>query len=119
LRAAAGRATIGVVAKRPKTERGERRARARAHAELVNDLERLAALQPGGTPERPLVVASPTQVDIIAQTRRCPLCEGSLELVEHAAERVGGVALRAAHLRCVACGVRRTLWFRLGAGTLH
>jgi hypothetical protein len=97
--------------------RAARRLRGRAHAALVRDLERLARLQPGGTPERPLEIDSPARVEVIAASGACPLCEGPLRLAAHTAETVHGVRLRVAHVACTACGTGRALYFRL-AGTL-
>jgi hypothetical protein len=75
----------------------------------VSDLERLARLQPGGAPDRPIEIASPAQVEIIAERKPCPLCEGTLALREHAQED----GLRVARLECTSCGVARAVWFRL------
>ena len=87
--------------------------RARAHESLVRDLERLAATAPGGSPLRSIEIEAPTLVEPIAESTACPLCEGALRLVEHAAETHGGVRLRVAHVRCTSCGVARALYFRL------
>jgi len=87
--------------------------RAREHARLVRDRERLARLQPGGAPERPLAVDSQPQVDVIAAATPCPLCDATLRLVEHAATTVAGVRLRIAHVACTRCGAARALYFRL------
>ncbi len=97
----------------PRRPRTAARVRARAHAALVRDLERLAALAPGGAPERPIGVESPVQVELRAAAAACPLCEAPVRLVEHGAETVGGVRLRVARVRCTACGVARARWFRL------
>jgi hypothetical protein len=93
--------------------RSARRARAREHEKLVRDLERLAQLEPGGAAERPLVIDSPAEVEVIAAARPCPLCKGGLRVEEHAAETVDGVRLRIARVACVQCGVRRAFYFRL------
>ena len=107
------------MAGKPKTPRGERRARARAHEEMVQDLDRLAKLKPGGAPAYPLVVASSAQVDVIAGAAPCPLCEGTQHLEEHAAETIDGEWLRVARLRCTVCGTRRELYFRVSERMLH
>jgi len=99
--------------------RATRRKRGRAHAKLVRDLERLARLRPGGAPDRPLDVDSPAQVEVIATTSPCPLCEGTLRLVEHAADTLDGVRLRLARLVCTACGTARTRYFRLATPLPH
>jgi hypothetical protein len=102
-----------LVPRRKPTERALRRARSRTHATLVRDLERLAQLAPGGSPGRPIDIASPAQLEPIALATACPLCNGSLRLEEHVAETVDGVRLRVAAVNCVQCGVRRRLYFRL------
>ena len=85
----------------------------------MRDQERLARLQPGGTPARPLSVGSPAQVDVIATATPCPLCGGTLRLLEHAAETLAGVRLRVAHLACTRCRVARAFYFRLAERVLH
>ena len=107
------------MARRPSSARGLRRARAREQAELVRDQERLALLQPGGSPERPLPVESSAQVDVIASATPCPLCGGTLRLVEHAAEVRSGIRLRIARLACTRCRTPRVLYFRLAEQLLH
>jgi hypothetical protein len=103
---------------KPKT-RATRRARERAHAELVRDLERLARLEEGGSAARPIAVASPSQVDVLAQQKSCPLCHGHLRLEEHVAATVDGARVRVARMACAACGVRRALYFTLRDLQLH
>ena len=107
------------MAEKRRTPRGERRARARAQEELIHDLEELARRAPGGAADRPILVSSPAQVDVIATSVPCPLCEGALQLEEHAAEVVDGESRRIARLRCTSCGVRRAQYFRLGERPLH
>jgi hypothetical protein len=85
----------------------------------VRDLERLARIEPGGSPDRPLVIDSPAVVDIRAVAKPCPLCGGPLRLEEHAATEIGGTRLRVATVSCTQCGTRRSLYFRLDESTLH
>jgi hypothetical protein len=103
----------------PGKPRALRRAEAREHAKLVRELDRLAALRPGGSAERPLVVESPAQVEPIAAASPCPLCGATQRLVEHTAEEADGVRLRVARLLCTMCGVPRALYFRLAERTTH
>jgi ribosomal protein S27AE len=79
----------------------------------VRDLERLASLEPGGAPDRPIEVDAPPLVDVMAEQRACPLCQGSLHLLEHAAETIEGERLRVARVKCGACGSAREIYFRL------
>jgi hypothetical protein len=102
-----------------KPGRTMRRARARAHEQLVRDIERLAQLEPGGSPGRPLPVASPAVVDVVAAAKPCPLCGGALRLDAHEAEKVDGVRLRVARVTCATCGTRRAFYFSLSQPSLH
>jgi hypothetical protein len=99
--------------------RAARRAAAREQTELVRDLEKLARLERGGAPERPFPIESVAQVDVMATSHPCPLCEGAVRLVEHAAETVDGVRLRVARIACTLCGVQRARYFRLDEPALH
>ena len=88
-----------------------------AQRQHVRDLERLARLAPGGAPDRPIAVDTPPLVDVMAEARPCPLCEGSLRLNEHTAEIIDGERLRVARVTCTRCGIARAIYFRL-AGIL-
>lgn len=101
------------MARRPATPRGARRARAREHAALVRDQEQLWALSPGGSPDRPIPIESPVQVEPRAAATRCPLCDSPLLVLAHEAREVAGDRLRIARVRCDACGVARAIHFRL------
>ena len=100
---------------KPKRERTARREAARAGVKLGKDRERLFALEPGGSSERPIDVEAPSVVEVRARSIPCPLCSGDHELVEHAAVTTAHGALREARLRCRKCGSRRSLWFRLAS----
>ena len=85
----------------------------------MRDLEKLARLEPGGAPDRPLAIESVAQVEVMATRPPCPLCQGSVRLVEHAAETVAGVRLRVARVACTLCGVARARYFRLDEPAPH
>jgi hypothetical protein len=102
------------VAKKKETPRSARRALERSGAKLVRNLERLWLLQPGGGPERPIDLASASQVETHAQSTRCPLCEGALRVEEHAAVTIATARLRLVRVICQSCGSRRDIYFRLG-----
>ncbi|MDG2306237.1 MAG: hypothetical protein P8R42_16615 [Candidatus Binatia bacterium] len=101
------------MARKPLTARGGRRAEERRTKKLRDDLEKLAHLEAGGSPEHPIEVSSPVQVDARTETTPCPLCEGRLQLDEHVAEVVGGERLRVARCHCVECGTARVIYYRL------
>ena len=99
--------------------RTQRRQAERARARLARELERAARLEPGGAPERPLVIDSPVLVDLRAVAKPCPFCGGSLRLDAHTAEVIDGVRLRVAAVVCTQCGTRRALYFRLHEPSVH
>jgi hypothetical protein len=90
-----------------------------AQREHVRDLERLAELEPGGKPENPIEVDTPAVIDVMAEQKPCPLCQGNLRLLEHAAETIEGERLRVAHVTCTNCGIPREIYFRLTVSMLN
>lgn len=101
------------MARKPLTARGTRRAEERKVKKLRDDLEKLAHLEEGGSPEHPIDISSPVQVDARTEATPCPLCEGRLQLEEHVAEVVKGERLRVARCHCVECGTARVIYYRL------
>jgi hypothetical protein len=93
--------------------RTHRRVLERDLKKLRSDQERLFLLSPGGAPDRPIRVPASPVVDIRATSMRCPLCEGTLRLDEHAAETVAGKSLRVARMTCMLCHTPREIWFDL------
>ncbi len=90
-------------------DRTARRAAERAARQLVRDREKLAALSPGGSSERPIHVSSTAVIEIRAHATPCPQCGGELRVRDH---RVEG-ELRVVAVTCTRCHVSRELWFRL------
>ena len=97
---------------RPRTARREQE---RAARQLVRDRQKLALLEPGGAADRPIEVTSTSVIPVRARGTPCPLCGGTLRLDDETAETRDGRRLRAAHLRCVSCGVARVIWFHVGS----
>jgi hypothetical protein len=93
-------------------DRTERRIRERAARRLVRDRERLAALLPGASAERPIDVDSAAVIDGRALAGRCPLCDGGFTLDDHQSAAPG---MRRVRVTCRRCHVARDLWFRLGS----
>jgi hypothetical protein len=101
------------VSKKPGQRKpGKASARMAARAQ-VRERERLAALLPGGAPDRPIEVASAAVVEVRARSIPCPQCGGELDVGEHGATTHDGDALRVVDARCRRCGAPRTLYFRL------
>ncbi len=101
--------------KKPLSPNALRRAMARADDKLALARERLAALEPGGSPERPIEVASASLVEPRAQSAPCLRCGGPLRIDEHTAESIGGLRLRVVHARCAQCASPRLLYYRVGS----
>lgn len=99
--------------------RRARRERSRQQQKLVRELERLAALEPGGAADRPIEVDTPAVVDLRAVAIPCPLCGGRLRLEDHAASEIDGVRLRVATVSCTGCYERRRRYFKLSLPALH
>ncbi|HEY7957507.1 MAG TPA: MJ0042-type zinc finger domain-containing protein [Polyangia bacterium] len=95
---------------RKRPERTARRRAERGARELVRDREKLAALDIGGSPERPIEVSSSAVIEGRARAQRCPQCGGSYRIEDHQAP---SATLREVAVRCAQCGVGRRLWFRI------
>ena len=107
------------MARKKPSARAARRESERAAQKLVRDLDRLVRLEPGGGPERPIVIDSASQVEVSARGTPCHICQGAVRVEEHAAETVGGARLRVARTVCAMCGARRAIWFRLAGESLN
>jgi hypothetical protein len=96
-----------------KSPRTLRREAERANAKLVRARERLALLEPGGTPVTPIAVASASVVEASARSHPCAQCGGALRIDEHAAIDNDGDRLRVVRAKCLQCGAPRVLYFRI------
>lgn len=94
-------------------KRAVRRAADRAHEKLSRDLSRLWEAGPGGSPDRPIEVVSPSEVEVRAAAIPCPVCQSTLRVEEHAAETIEGRRLRVARVVCSFCRARRAVYFQL------
>lgn len=101
------------MAPRKARSRTSRRAEERRAKKIRDDLEKLAHLEEGGAPDRPIRISSPVQVDARTEATPCPLCQGRLQLDEHAAETFEGERIRVARCHCVECGTSREIYFHL------
>ena len=97
--------------KRP--ARTERRAAERDARKLARARHELAALEPGGAPDRPIEVVSSSVIEVRAASLPCPLCGGAMRVEEQLARKIDGRSLRVVEVRCVLCGIPRSLWFRI------
>jgi len=108
------------MAKRARTERREA---ARAAVKLASARLKLAALEAGGAPDRPIEVTSASVIEPHASSMPCASCGADgVRVEEHVAVTVGGAAegetarrLRVTRVVCPRCGVRRDVYFRIGS----
>jgi hypothetical protein len=91
--------------------RAERRAQARLATKDIRDRERLATLEPGGSPDRPIEIVSASLVEPKARDLPCVICGGAVHLDDHTARTIDGLALRLAHVRCPSCSYARAIYF--------
>lgn len=93
-----------------KRDRTVRREAERDARKLADAKEKLAALEQGGAPDRPIRVDSASQIELRVESMRCARCEGELRVHEHVARVVLGHSLRMVDARCKRCGTRREVW---------
>jgi DNA-directed RNA polymerase subunit M/transcription elongation factor TFIIS len=81
----------------------------------------LAALEPGGAPDRPIEVTSASTIEPHATSMICAACGNSgVRVEEHVAltieatDREPARRLRVVHVLCPRCGTRRGVYFRIG-----
>lgn len=99
--------------KRPQRTRTLRRNLARSQDKLSGARRKLLALEPGGSPGRPIEVDSAAVVEPRAESFRCPDCEGALRCEDHAASREAARLVRTVALVCRDCGAPLKLYFRV------
>ena len=94
------------------TVRRRRRAE-RANARMQQRVRDLEAQQEGGSPERPIIVASTAVIEGRAARFSCTACGGEVDVAEHRAEVIAGVRMRVARVSCRMCRLERPVYFRL------
>ena len=98
------------MAKRARTERREAE---RDAAKLARARLKLAALEVGGAPDRPIEVDSASIIEPHASSMPCAACGAQgLRIEEHTADLPR--RLRVVHVMCQRCGTRREVFFRIG-----
>ncbi len=91
----------------------EYRPRHRLDPRLALARERLARLEPGGTPTHPVDVDSASQIEVRAESTPCLRCQGPYRIDEHTAEHLEGERVRVVSVHCHHCGARRVIYFRV------
>lgn len=91
----------------------------RKQDKLIDDRERLAALEPGGSAERPIEIEAASLLPLRAESFDCLRCSGRVRYVEDRVVAHGSELRRAATIECKECGAERELWFRIAARLLN
>ena len=102
-----------------KRGRTARREIERAQKKLAQDKEKLARLEPGGSPERPVDVPTASLVELRAEELGCLYCTGSVRSVAHDALSVEGRALRRVRTVCSECEGERVVYLQIVASALN
>lgn len=101
------------MAKRARTERREA---ARDAVKVARARLKLASLEAGGAPDRPIEVSSASTIEPHASSMPCAVCGSQgARVEEHVAVTLPGERrLRVVHVICPRCGTRREVFFRIG-----
>jgi hypothetical protein len=103
-----------------KRARTERREAERAAIKLAVARRKLAAIEQGGAPDRPIEVASASVIEVHAAGFPCLGCDApGTRVEEHVAVSVPDESgamrpLRIARVYCPRCGGRRDIYYRIG-----
>lgn len=108
-----------MTAKKKLGARAARRQSDRDVQKLMRDKTRLAALEKGGSPDRPISLTSASEVEIAARATPCIQCGGIVRVDEHTAETIGTERLRIAHVTCPACATQRAIYYRIAPPLLN
>lgn len=101
--------------KKPVSARTERRGAERLAQKEVAARVAIVRASEGGSPERPISVASAAVIDVRATSLGCGVCGGDLRLLDH---EVAG-ELRITTCECRECSTRRTTYFRLAGRVIN
>ena len=80
---------------------------------IIDERERAAAAEVGGSPQQPVEASSAATVEGRARSLGCIHCPGQMQVVAHDAVTVEGARLRRVSLACKECHATRQAWVRL------
>ncbi|MGH7284956.1 MAG: hypothetical protein ACRELY_25800 [Polyangiaceae bacterium] len=100
------------MAKRKLSPNAQRRAAQRAREKIADASEKLAKLERGGSPERPIELESASLVEPHARLP-CVRCGQEVRVIEHEAKTIGERRLRVVKTKCTRCGAIRVLYMRI------
>jgi hypothetical protein len=91
----------------------------RTRKKLYEGRLKLAALDQGGSPERPLDVSSASVVESRAEAEPCLRCGLPMKTAEHTTASGPNGLLRLVRLSCRSCGADRTMYLRIVSSYLN
>ncbi|MDB4974413.1 MAG: hypothetical protein JWN48_2754 [Myxococcaceae bacterium] len=91
----------------------------RKQEKLYDARKKLAAVDLGGSPERPLDVSSASVVETRAESEPCLRCGEPVRSVEHTTVQGPNGLLRVIKLGCRSCGSERTMFVRIVTSYLN
>ncbi len=106
------------MAKKPKRDRTVRREDARSTKKAIEERLALAKIEPGGAPDRAIVVSTAALVEPSARAIPCPVCGSSVRAMSHTAEVREGRRVRVVAVDCSRCGARVERFFDVTAPLL-
>ncbi len=101
------------MAKKKLSPHAQRRAAVLATTKLADASEKLAKLEAGGAPTRPIAVESASLVEPQARSLPCLRCGGEPRVAEHDARTIEGALLRIVQTKCPRCGAVRVLYMQI------
>ncbi len=101
------------MAKKKLSPNAQRRAAERAREKIADASEKLARLEPGGAPERPIEIETASLVEPHARSIPCLRCGHEVRVVDHEAKTIGERRLRVVRTKCTRCGAIRVFYMRI------
>ena len=106
------------MAKKKLSPNAERRAAQRAREKIADASEKLAKLEAGGSPERPIDLETASLVEPHARSMPCVRCGNEVRVALHEAKTLGERRLRVVETKCTHCGAIRVLYMRITTALL-
>ncbi|MCP4604629.1 MAG: hypothetical protein GY847_29600 [Proteobacteria bacterium] len=103
--------TLSLLIRRAWISKRKNQKTARQVASRVVDGE----LAPGGKPDNPILIHTPSVVEAKASRYECPFCNVEMRVQAHRAIEHKGRRLRVAELQCKRCEHRRDIYFELNS----
>ncbi len=83
------------------------------HVASLRDRDLNVRSQPGGSPDRPVIVETAAVILGRAARFRCGQCTGALRFTDHMPVLINAARRRRVDAQCSLCGARRSIWFEI------